>query len=102
MHAFSASGAITQYTDARQIVAEFVGVRRALYLRRKARDEALMKERLLRVSNQRRFLEMVANGTLGFGGKTKAQLEAELLELGFLHEVWFARSLRGLFPIFRP
>ena len=43
MVAFSATGAITQYSDPRQMVAEFVGVRRALYVRRKEREEATLR-----------------------------------------------------------
>ena len=60
MYAFSCTGAISQYTDPRQIVAEFVGVRRALYVRRKQLEEALMTSRVLRLANQCRFLEMLA------------------------------------------
>ena len=60
MYAFSCTGAISQYTDPRQIVAEFVGVRRALYVRRKQLEEALMASRVLRLANQCRFLEMLA------------------------------------------
>ena len=41
--AFSATGAITHYSDPREMVAEFVGARRALYVRRKEREEALLR-----------------------------------------------------------
>ena len=86
MYAFSPTGAITQYNDPRQIITEFVPVRRALYARRKQREEALIGSRLLRLSNQGRFLELIAQGKFIFGGKRKEELEAELEQLGFLDE----------------
>jgi hypothetical protein len=49
-----------------------------------AREEALLTVRLLRFTNQMRFLELVASGKFLLAGKSKAQLEAELLALHFL------------------
>jgi len=96
MYAFSSSGAITQYTDPRQVIVEFVGVRRALYVQRKQREEALLRAQLHRQRNQARFLDLIAGGSFVFGGKTKSQLEDQLALLGFLDEQALNAPLRAL------
>ena len=96
MYAFSSSGAITQYTDPRQVIVEFVGVRRALYVQRKQREEALLRAQLHRQRNQARFLDLIAEGSFVFGGKSKSELEDELALLGFMDQQALNAPLRAL------
>ncbi|KAJ1467511.1 DNA topoisomerase [Baffinella frigidus] len=83
MMAFNSKGSIQRYSRAEEIVADFVGVRRDLYQRRKAREEELLRLESTKLENQIRFLEMVGQGTLKVGGKSKPDLESELGSLKF-------------------
>jgi len=106
MWAFNANGRIEQYVRPEDIVRDFVAVRRELYQLRKVhpklawcelescnalligclvqvREEELLRLEAQKLANQVRFLELVGQGELKLGGKSKASLEAELAELQF-------------------
>ena len=83
MFAFDAHGFIKKYTDTRDIVLDYLEPRKQIYGKRKRFQEVVMREKLKKAKNRARFVGMVADTSLKLKGRTRAQLEADLDELGF-------------------
>merc|ERR1719502_64530 len=80
---FDADGKIAKYNSALDILKEFCGIRRQVYVRRKEYLVAKMTREKEILSNKARFILMVVKGELEIRKKKKDDLLKELLKKGF-------------------
>jgi DNA topoisomerase II len=83
MHLFDHNGRIRKYETPLEVLREFYQVRLELYAKRKEYMVAQLKEQLLRLQNQCRFIRMVISGELEIRNKPKRHIAAELDRLKF-------------------
>ena len=94
MHLFSAEGQIKKYDTAAQIVDDFYGVRLLYYEKRRLHQIAELEAKEERAENKARFLELVSDGTFELVGKSKADLEGEMVANAFTAESQLRRVER--------
>lgn len=83
MHAFDSKGLIRKYDSPLAILEEFLGVRLALYHRRKQHLEQELEKLLDRLNAQAKFIRMIIHDELRVSKKPKDELDRELSTLGF-------------------
>jgi DNA topoisomerase-2 len=93
MMAIGTDGVIKRYTDPRQIIADFMVVRRLTYAKRKEYQLAQLGIKVLKAKNRAKFVEMVAGGGLTLAELSKTKLEGELERMGFER---FERAASGV------
>lgn len=93
MMAIGRDGVIKRFTDPRQIVADFMGVRRQIYAERKEHQIAQLDVKVLKARNRAKFVDLVASGGLTLAKLSKTKLESELERMGFQR---FDRAASGV------
>ena len=86
MHLFNRKGMIQKYLCVEDILNDFYPVRREMYAKRKSYQLRQMEQKLARLANKATFLELVSSGTIQLVGRSKSDLEKDLLEHSFLPE----------------
>jgi DNA topoisomerase-2 len=86
MHMFSANFKLLKYADVGSVVEEFVGVRRALYAKRKAWLQKDLAALLKRATNKVRYIQGVLSGAIEMRGLTKDAI-VDLLKRSDLEEL---------------
>ena len=86
MHLFNAQGVIHKYDTAEDILEAYYPVRRAMYAKRRQHQLRSMSSKLVKLENKAKFLEMVSNGDIVLIGKSKADLENDLIAHQFIPE----------------
>ncbi len=82
MHAFSAKGQITKYSGPEAVVEEFVPVRRAMYVRRKAHLIEALTEKANWLHEQTVFIRAICDGKLTVSRRPDEVVERDIVELG--------------------
>lgn len=82
MHAFNAKGQIAKYAGPEGILEEFVPVRRAMYVKRKAHMIEVLTEKADWLNEQTLFIRAICDGKLVVSRRPDATVEKDIVGLG--------------------